>query len=134
MPAETAHARISAGRPLLLTLPWPPSANRYWRHPTTGRLAGRHLLSAEGRSYRQQVAQLVAMRHVQPMTGRLEVDISAYPPDRRRRDLDNTLKAALDAMQHAGVYQDDAQIDRLLVERFEAGDGVLAVRVVERGA
>jgi Holliday junction resolvase RusA-like endonuclease len=39
--------------------------------------------------------------------------VDAYPPDRRRRDLDNILKAILDALQHAGCYADDSQIHAL---------------------
>lgn len=37
----------------------------------------------------------------------LKVTITAYRPDNRRRDLDNLLKAVLDALTHAGVYEDD---------------------------
>jgi crossover junction endodeoxyribonuclease RusA len=39
-------------------------------------------------------------------------------PDNRRRDIDNYQKAALDALAHAGVYQDDCQIDELIVRRL----------------
>jgi crossover junction endodeoxyribonuclease RusA len=60
-------------------------------------------------------------------------DISAiiyvYPPDRRRRDIDNVLKAILDALQRAGVYNDDSQISRLYIERCEPVRGG-AVRVI----
>ena len=34
------------------TLPWPPSVNHYWRTPHRGPLAGRTMISAEGRTYR----------------------------------------------------------------------------------
>jgi crossover junction endodeoxyribonuclease RusA len=45
------------------------------------------------------------------------VHVTAHPPDRRRRDLDNAMKALLDALGHGGVYEDDGQIDRLEIER-----------------
>ena len=51
------------------------------------------------------------------MLGRLYVTITAYQPDNRRRDLDNLPKAILDALQHAGVYEDDSQIDELRIGR-----------------
>lgn len=51
------------------------------------------------------------------MAGRLAILVEAYPPDRRRRDLDNLFKALLDAMQYAGVYLDDSQADRLTIAR-----------------
>lgn len=61
------------------------------------------------------------------LSTRLDVKITLHPPDRRRRDIDNTIKAMLDAMQSAGVYLDDAQIDRLLVERSTVEPGGVAI-------
>jgi crossover junction endodeoxyribonuclease RusA len=62
---------------------------------------------------------LVAMKAGirKPDMRRLRVDIVATMPDRRRRDLDNLLKALLDALQHARVFFDDEQIDALSVRR-----------------
>jgi crossover junction endodeoxyribonuclease RusA len=40
-----------------------------------------------------------------------------YPPDSRTRDLDNYLKALLDACTHAGLWDDDQLIDQLFVYR-----------------
>ena len=113
-----------------LTLPWPPSANRYWRHPTKGKLAGRHLISREGRAYRDEVSWRIRRRA--PLLGRLDVQFRAAPPDRRKRDLDNLLKAAQDALSNAGVWGDDEQIDRLFVERLApVKGGELRVRICE---
>jgi crossover junction endodeoxyribonuclease RusA len=47
----------------------------------------------------------------------LALFIDAYPPDRRRRDLDNIQKAILDSLEKAGAYNDDSQIDLLIVSR-----------------
>lgn len=103
---------------LELRLPWPPSVNRYWRHPTRGALAGRHLISTEGRSYRAGIYQSVKARGIGAcLTGRLAIRIDACPPDRRRRDLDNILKSLLDALVHARVLEDDSLIDELSVFR-----------------
>ncbi len=101
-----------------ITLPWPPSVNQYWRHPSSGPLAGRHLISEQGRAYRAKVtAQVWNEKQAHKLAERLAVSILCYPPDRRRRDLDNILKAALDALVFAGVMLDDSQIDRLAIER-----------------
>jgi len=43
--------------------------------------------------------------------------VELFPPDRRKRDVDNILKALLDALTHAGVYEDDSFIDDLRVVR-----------------
>ncbi len=57
--------------------------------------------------------------------------MDAFPPDRRRRDLDNLLKSVLDALEHAGVYADDSQIDLLVTKRREVvPNGRLLVRVM----
>jgi crossover junction endodeoxyribonuclease RusA len=97
---------------LSVTLPWPPTVNTYWRY--TG---SRPLISQKGRAYRKAVKAAMLLARVKPITGRLKVVVRAHPPDQRRRDLDNILKAPLDAMQHAGLYEDDSQIDRLTIER-----------------
>ncbi len=99
---------------LEFVLPFPPSVNRYYRH-----VGYRTLLSREGREYRRQVYSLLAGRVGQPLSGPLEVQLDLYPPDRRRRDWDNFQKAIWDALQHAGVYHDDSQVKRAVVEMHE---------------
>lgn len=119
-----------AGQTLQLTLPWPPSVNRYWRSVPMGRGRGvRVLISREGRAFRTDaIARLAGLRPRGPLRGRLDVRIQLCAPTRRALDIDNRLKALLDAMQHAGVYRDDGQIDRLLIERGAVTRGGL-VRV-----
>ena len=102
-------------RDLVIRLPWPPSLNRCWRN-----VKGRMLLSREGRKYRKVVGMLIPSQlgdNFVQLSGRLKVFIRAVPPDRRRRDLDNLLKAPLDALQCAGVFADDEQIDDLRIVR-----------------
>lgn len=101
------------------TLPFPPSVNHYWRHINRGAAAGRVLLSSEGRDYRA-AAYCEILRQKVPrnrLTGRLRVAISASPPDRRRRDLDNMLKALLDVLHHTAVIRDDSDVDDLHIVR-----------------
>lgn len=102
-----------------LNLPWPPSVNRIWRTPNKGPLAGRTMLAADGREYRLAVRNTVAnqLRAFPQLGGRLRVVLTLNPPDRRRRDIDNSAKAVLDSLMHAGVYQDDSQIDDLHIIR-----------------
>ena len=108
-----------------IELPWPPSMNHYWRN-----VAGRTLISREGRAYRDQVAaQAVAQgwRHPFPADKRVAVRINAIPPDKRRRDLDNMLKPMLDALTHAGLWADDSQIDDLHICRHAPRAGGLMI-------
>ncbi len=92
-------------------LPWPPSVNRYWRHAQ-----GRTFISKDGKQYRQDVAKLLCGVFTAPTLARLKFEVVAYPPDKRKRDLDNVFKALLDACEGV-VYEDDSQIDRLSIER-----------------
>lgn len=113
-----------------IVLPWPPSANRYWRHPSRGPLAGRHLISAEGRLYRQTVQAVVLeqLRCRPQLTCPVRVTFECAPPDRRTRDLSNLLKATEDALTHAGVWLDDKQIDHEeLIRRLPTPGGKLVV-------
>lgn len=111
-----------------IVLPWPPSVNTYWRHPTTGKLAGRHLISAKGRAYRDAVRTLIAESRLDRFSGPVAVDIQAYPPDRRKRDIDNVLKSLFDSLTHAGVWDDDYQIEDLRIRRYTIG-GMVKVTI-----
>lgn len=95
-----------------MILPFPPSVNHYWRMAR-----GRFYISKAGADFRKAVCAIVAHEHCPRLDGPLEVEIVAVLPDRRRRDVDNMLKAALDAMQHAGLYGDDSQIVKLSIEK-----------------
>ena len=90
---------------LSLSLPYPPSINHYYV-----RCRNHVAIGKAGREYRAAVAQSYSAIEGKPLTCRLKIEVSVFPPDKRRRDIDNVLKALLDAMQHAGVYADDAQI------------------------
>lgn len=50
------------------------------------------------------------------ITDPVAVAIVFYPPNLVRRDLDNFLKAPLDALTHAGVWADDSQVKKLMIE------------------
>lgn len=101
-----------------LVLPYPVSANRYWRSPTVnGR--PRVLISKAGVVYRNQVFasfQRQKPKHFRRLAIPVSVSISACPPDRRRRDLDNCFKVLFDALTHAGVWGDDSQVHRIEAE------------------
>lgn len=95
-----------------LEIPYPPSVNHYWR-----RVGARTLISREGRLYRERVIHCVRTLGIERLSGPLEMQVILAPPDNRRRDLDNCLKALLDALEHAGAYDNDSQIHSLTVRR-----------------
>lgn len=106
-----------------ITLPWPPSVNHYWAPAKQGGMR----IGPRGKAYRAAVVAALADQghwlivfagQRGPLyAARLRVLVLAYPPDRIRRDIDNLGKAALDALESAGIYQDDSQIDDLHIIR-----------------
>lgn len=112
-----------------LQLPYPPSVNRLWRH-----VGAKVLIASAGRKYRKDVEKAVIFQRGRqsPLFCKLRVTIEVYPPDNRRRDLDNLAKAPLDSLKHAGVYGDDSQIDHLvIIRRSKRGQPGINVTIEE---
>lgn len=93
-------------------LPYPPSVNHYY-----GRHGKNTFIKPSGVAYRQLIWGTLYGCITQglkwdrkPLDGDLMVEIIIYPPDKRKRDIDNIKKALFDALQHAGLYHDDNQI------------------------
>jgi crossover junction endodeoxyribonuclease RusA len=110
----------------VLRMPWPPvrlspNARLHWR--------AKHRVI---RSYRTECAAAVGMtagRRLPP--GRLLLDLTFHPPDRRSRDRDNMLasfKAGIDGMAQALGIDDS----RFVEMAFRVGDPVAGGAVVAR--
>ena len=66
------------------------------------------------------------------LTGLIHLEIDAFPPDNRKRDLDNINKALLDALEEAGVFKDDSQIVKLTSTKHAPIEGgKVSVRIIE---
>lgn len=121
-----------------LVLPWPISANRYWRTvvPPGAKFANTYV-SDEARRYKRSVS--IAARDQgcwEAISGRVAVAVQLYPHrpqdwERRARrdpmswddtvqclDLDNCLKVLLDALRKI-AFTDDAWVRRIQAERME---------------
>lgn len=108
-----------------IELPWPPSVNHYYR-----RTSGRVFITAKGVAYRTAVSlSCIDYQHSFKKEDRLSVTIYAYPPDNRRRDLDNILKCLLDSLEKAQVFVDDSQIDELIVRRMRPKHDKVVVNI-----
>ena len=113
---------------LTLDLPFPPTLNTYYRA-----FQGRVLLSKKGRQYKEDVlAHVLQQCRGRPeiMLGRLRVEIYLHFPTRRQCDVDNRIKATLDALENAGVYENDSQVDHLTVVRRDVVSGGACTVVV----
>ena len=110
---------------LFLNLPFPPSMNTYWRN-----FRGRTILSPAGREFKAAVADYVVEYRV-PKLGdsKLRISMVLFPRDKRKIDIDNRIKCVLDALQDAGVFNDDFQVDELSIVRGKPIKGG-AIRVM----
>jgi len=112
---------------LRFELPYPPSINHYYIHSSTGVVLG-----AKGKSYRRDAALLLHRFRGACQDKRLAVTINVFPPDKRKRDIDNILKCILDSLEHANVYNNDNQIDMLTVIRRDViKDGSIQIWISE---
>jgi crossover junction endodeoxyribonuclease RusA len=111
---------------LQIELPYPPSVNHYYR-----RVGPRTLISRQGRRYRERVCAILRALSVPELDGHLIMELELYPPDRRRRDLDNAQKGLWDALAHGGLYRDDSQIKDFACRMCEPlpPDGKAVVRI-----
>jgi len=98
----------------MLTLDWPPTVNTYWRHK-----GNNVYISKRGHEYRVHVARAIARQGIRQVKGYLKLNIIARPPDNRRRDIDNILKALLDSLEYGGVFEDDYQVKKISIERSD---------------
>ena len=101
-----------------LTLPYPPTVNHYW-----GQLGSKKYLGKKGKEFRESVFLCVYAAQQGRLDARLHMEVYLYPPDNRKRDVDNVLKPLLDALEHANVYENDSQIDKLCVTRMPVTKG-----------
>lgn len=95
-----------------IVLPYPPSANRYWRHAQ-----GRTYLSKEAIQYREDVANILLDQSFEPVDGDVALWVDIFRPQ-RSGDLDNFAKQLLDAMR-GYLYHDDKQIVELHMSRYD---------------
>ncbi|MFY3127614.1 RusA family crossover junction endodeoxyribonuclease [Achromobacter xylosoxidans] len=142
-----------AARSVLLTLPYPISANRYWASRTVtprGKPAFTSTyVTPEAKDYKAQVQKLALVAGVRkPIAGRVRVEFTLYPnrpQDWQKRmrkdgaawddtvqclDLDNAQKVVLDSLKDV-VFQDDAWVREISARRAEPDEfGARLVAVV----
>lgn len=95
-----------------LTLPYPPSANRYWRN-----FNGRMVTSDEARAYKSEVMYTCLQQDIEMLEGDISLTVKVYRP-RKSGDLDNRLKVSLDSLNGI-AYRDDSQIVELHAYRYD---------------
>ena len=97
---------------ITLVLPYPPTVNHMYR-----RARGHLALTPEALAFRHAVRMIAMVQAVTPLVGPVAVFLDVYRP-RRRGDLDNILKATLDALNGI-AYRDDDQVTEITAQRYE---------------
>lgn len=147
--SHRAGSESQMARPeITLTLPYPVSANRYWRTGVINRSPVVYV-SKEAKAYRENVIDIAHKSGVMnPINGRVEFDYKLYPKQpkdwaRRSRvnpkawddtvsclDLDNAQKVLIDALKGV-AFDDDKWIRKISAERV-CPDGEARVVVTIR--
>lgn len=138
---------------IVLTLPYPVSANRYWRtFMPKGFKAPVTTLSAEAKAYKEQVGWLIKAAGIRaPIVGRVAVSYVLYPKrpqdfQKRMRkdgptwddtvqciDLDNAQKVLFDSLKGL-AFGDDKWIRRIEAQRAEPdGEARVVVTITPMG-
>ena len=101
--------------------------NTYWRN-----FRGRTVLSKNGRQFKADVQDYVIEQNI-PKFGdkKLKITMILRPRDKRKIDIDNRIKAVLDSLQDAGVFDDDFQVDHIEMIRGEQIKGGLIRVLIE---
>lgn len=103
-------ARISSVK-IDFTIGLPPSVNALYRA-----VRGRSIKSKPYRAWENVALQEMALKGIKPLSGPyFHAEYIFDRPDRRRRDVDNYVKATADILVKAGLIEDDK-----LIEKFTA--------------
>jgi crossover junction endodeoxyribonuclease RusA len=108
------------GGVITLTLPYPVSANRYWRTVVNKKtLRAMTFVSEEAKSFKSEVGWTAKAQGLRtPLKGPVELVVKLIPKNGVCMDLDNALKVTIDALKGI-AYVDDSQVRRIDAERCE---------------
>lgn len=139
---------------ILLTLPYPISANRYWATrvmPIKGKMMPIVYVTSEAKKFQADVHQrCIAAGIVEPLIGRVAISVRLFPHrplDYRNRmrklgeawddtvqclDIDNANKMLLDSLKGVAI-EDDKWVRRLQSERMEPDEhGARVIVAIEQ--
>ena len=103
----------------MFELPYPPTINNYYAV-----VNGRKILSSRGRTFKSDaIIELFKQGAEKGLEGPYSIWIQVFPPDRRKRDIDNLVKPVLDSLTEFGMISDDSQVTDLRVTKYDRMKG-----------
>lgn len=139
---------------LEVELPWPPTVNQYRMiglifpklddikaHIADNGWDGFHKLLQRrtirkptikpvGKRFREAVGWLLLRTQTRFGDARVCMECVLHPPSGRKFDIDNFNKALFDALEHHGIFDDDAQISQLLLTKGAVvSSGFVEIRI-----
>lgn len=133
------QASLGVVEQYVIELPYPPSANVYWRHRgmmVGGKPKALVYIGEQGKAYRKTVTDIITEQfNGRPPMLRCDLAIGVRQFPATAQDIDNCIKPLLDSLQHAGMYANDRQVCELLVIRDRrAAVGRIRVTITAIGA
>ena len=89
------------------------------------------MISKKGQAFRLAVCLTLMRARLRPLEGPLLMKIRVYPPDKRKRDIDNIQKPILDALEKGSAFYNDCQIKHLttvMLETVQGGKTLVTIR------
>lgn len=106
-------------RSITLELHWPPSVNQSYMGDRQGR--GRLVKKPEARQWMKDAVLLLLYQKPvawKALQGPLRAVVEFCPPN-NRSDLDNRFKPVFDAIEQAGIIENDRQIKRIEADMLD---------------
>lgn len=127
--AVTPIVRVTVDTPIILSLPYPVSANKNWRNG---------YVSKESRAYKKQVQQIAKQHCVKPLAGDVAVTYTLHPrqnvdgsASKARLDIFNAEKITSDALNGIAWSDDQQIVDGRVRLGSPKVDGGLTVEIAE---
>jgi len=122
-PAAGEGAPVLA--PVAFTIPTPPSANALFKNVKgIGRVKAKHY-----DDFVRMAVTAIRRQSIPPLTGRV-VAIFGVERMSDRADIDNRLKAMLDAIVEAGTIEDDRFVTAIAISWLPSANGMSHVRLL----
>lgn len=97
-------------------LPFPPSVNNLFANAGKSRVR-----TARYKAWAKEAGQFILLQGRKRLHGHVGLAVDLVKPDRRKRDLSNTIKAIEDLLVDMQVIEDDSLIQVLSVQWVESG-------------